>query len=89
VPSYLVESYAAASPAALDDARERARRTAELGSGVFYVRTTFLPDDETILHLFEAPSASVLDEAGRRAALQFERIVEAVEGTAESQKEER
>jgi hypothetical protein len=88
VPSFLVESYAAASPDALDEARERARRTAELGAGVCYVRTTFLPDDETILHLFEAPSVSALDEAGRRAALQFERIVEAVEGAADSPKEE-
>jgi hypothetical protein len=81
VPSYLVESYVASS-GAVDEVRERARRTAELGAGIRYVRTTFLPDDETVLHLFEAPSAAVLDEAGRRAALPFERIVEAVEGSA-------
>jgi hypothetical protein len=85
VPTYLVESYVSAAPAALEDARERARRTAELGIGVRYLRTTFLPGDETILHLFEAPSVSELDEAGQRAALQFERIVEAVEGAAEVQ----
>jgi hypothetical protein len=88
VPSYLVESYGAATPAVVDDARLRARRTAELGAGVRYLRTTFIPGDETILHLFEAPSVSVLDEAGRRAALSFERIVEAVEGSAEPRKEE-
>jgi hypothetical protein len=88
MPSYLVESYAAASPSAVEDARRRARRTAELGVGVTYLRTTFLPEDETILHLFEAPSVQVLDEAGRRAALPFERIVEAVEGAAEPIKEE-
>ena len=81
MPSYLVESYLPATPTALADARERARRAAELGDGVRYLRTTFLPDDETILHLFEAPSASALDEAGRRAELPFERIVEAVEGS--------
>ena len=80
MPSYLVESYLAATPAAVDDVRERARRTAELSAGVRYLRTTFLPGDETILHLFEAPSAEALSEAGRRAELQFERIVEAVEG---------
>jgi hypothetical protein len=80
MPSFLVESYAAASPDALDEAREHARLTARLGGGVRYVRTTFLPGDETILHLFEAPSASALDEAARRAALPFERIVEAVDG---------
>jgi hypothetical protein len=88
MPSYLVESYGA-GPAAVDDARERARLAAELGDGVRYLRTTFLPGDETILHLFEAPSASAVDEAGRRAALPIERIVEAVEGPADSPKEER
>jgi hypothetical protein len=87
VPSYLVESYVAATPAALDDARKRARRAAEIGNGIRYVRTTFLPEDETILHLFEAPSAAVLGDAGRRASLSFERIVEAVEGAAEPEKE--
>jgi Protein of unknown function (DUF4242) len=88
MPSYLVESYAARSPGAVEKARERARRTAELGADVRYLRTTFLPDDEVILHLFEAPSAAALDEAGRRAALPFERIVEAVEESAETRKEE-
>jgi len=89
VPSYLVESYLADTTDGVDDARARARRTAELGFGVRYVRTTFLPGDETILHLFEAPSAAALDEAGRRAALPFERIVEAVEGAAETPQGER
>jgi hypothetical protein len=89
MPSYLVESYLASSPDALAEARDRARRTAEAGAGVRYVRTTFLPGDETILHVFEAPSVEALDAAGRRAALQFERIVEAVEGPADPTKEER
>lgn len=89
MPTYLVESYAASSEAALNDARDRARRTAELGFGVRYLRTTFFPGDETILHLFEAPSVEALDEAGRLTALPFERIVEAVEGSAEPRKEER
>ncbi len=31
-----------------------------------------------------ASSASALDQAGRRAALEFERIVEAVEGATDS-----
>ena len=88
MPSYLVESYLADSPSAVNDARERARRAAEIGVGVTYLRTTFLPGDETILHVFEAPSAAALDEAGRRAELPFERIVEAVEETADPRKEE-
>jgi hypothetical protein len=79
MPRFLVESYAAASPAAVDDARERARRTAELGPGVGYVKTTFVPGDETVLHLFDAPSCAALDEAGERAGLQYDRIVEVVD----------
>jgi hypothetical protein len=89
MPSYLVESYASDSPAVLADARGRARRTAELGRDIRYLRSTFLPGDETILHLFEAPSRAVLDSAGRRAELPFERIVEAVDETADSIEEER
>jgi len=80
MPRYLVESYAAKG--VVDDQRERARRTAELGDGIRYLRTTYLPTDETVLHLFVAPSAEALDRAGRLAALPFERIVEAVEGSA-------
>jgi hypothetical protein len=88
MPSYFVESYATGSESALHAARARARLTAELGSGVRYLRTTFLPGDEVVFHLFEAPSIEALDEAGQRAALPFERIVEAVEGAAEPWKEE-
>ncbi len=78
--SYLVESYVAHSPAAIEASREKARKTAELGASVLYVRSTYLPEDEVVFHLFEAPSAEALDRAGRAAALSFERIVEAVEG---------
>jgi hypothetical protein len=89
VPSYLVEAYTAGSEFALRSARDRALRTAEFGPGVRYVRTTFLPGDEMVLHLFEAPSAAVLAAAGRCAALPFERIVEAVERSPEKGEEER
>ena len=81
---YLVEAYVPPASATLLDAQERARRTGALGSGVRYVRTTFLPGDETILHMFEAPSAEALGEAGRLAELPFERIVEAVESSDEA-----
>ncbi len=75
-----MESYAASS--VVDEQRERARRTAEVGTDVRYVRTTFLPGDETILHVFEAPSMAALRSAAQRGALQYERIVEAVESTS-------
>lgn len=83
MPSYLIESYAGGHM--VGDERERARLVAELGTGIRYVRTIFLPGDETILHVFEAPSAETLRRAGQRAALHYERIVEAVE--AELQEE--
>ena len=74
-----MESYAASG--AVENQRERARRTAEIGTGVRYVRTTFLSGDETVLNVFEAASREALREAAARtAALPYERIVEAVEG---------
>jgi hypothetical protein len=79
MPNYLVESYLADTPAAVEEARERARSLADDGTGVRYVRTTFLPGDETILHVFEAPSLAALRRAAGRAALQCERIAEAVD----------
>ena len=78
MPRFLVESYVADSSVAFDDARERARLTAEQSTDVEYVESTFVPADETVLHLFDAPSMAALEEAGRRAGLQFERIVTAV-----------
>jgi Protein of unknown function (DUF4242) len=79
MPRFLIESYT--TGAAVSASRDRARLTARLGSGVRYVRSTFLPADETVMHVFEAPSAEALGEAGRRAALDFQRIVEAVEAS--------
>ena len=87
MPRFLVESYVADSPRAFDDACERARRTAEVGTGVRYVDTTYVPGDEIVLHLFDAPSAKELDRAGRHAGLQFERIVPAVTDLADRRKE--
>ena len=89
MPRFLVESYVAKSATAFDDACERARLTARVGTGVSYVHTTFLPGDETVLHLFDAPSVEALDAAGRQSGLQFERIVEAIEDTADQRKETR
>jgi hypothetical protein len=88
MPNYLVESYLANTPTAVAEARERARSLDDDGAGVHYVRTTFLPGDETILHVFESPSLAALRRAAGRAALQYERIVEAVESSAPSRNTE-
>lgn len=79
MPRFLVESYVVDSATAFEDACERARLTAKVGAGIGYVHTTFLPGDETVLHLFDASSAEGLDVAARQAGLQFERIVEVIE----------
>ena len=84
MPMYLIESYVARSR--LAEARaagRRAREAAELltseGTDVRYIRTTVLPDDETCFHVFEAMSATAIDEVCRRAGLGRVRIVPAVE----------
>jgi hypothetical protein len=86
MPSYVVESYAAGSD--VEGQRARARHAAELETGVRYLRTTFLPGDETLLHLFEAPSIEALNRAGQLAHLEFDRIVEAVESATSTEPKE-
>jgi hypothetical protein len=76
MPSYLVESLGGSSPEAFDDACRRARSVSAHDAGIRYVRTTFLPGDETVMHVFEAPSLQALADAGRVAGLRFERIVQ-------------
>lgn len=87
MPKFVIESYIAAQPASVTDALARARRTAELADGVSYLRTTFVPSDETCFHLFDAPSLQMLVEAARLGALSHLRIVEAVEMPAPPQRE--
>jgi Nickel responsive protein SCO4226-like len=74
MPSYLVERYLPAS-------RSRDASTlAELrAADVRHVRATFVPEDETCFDVVEAPSREAVREALERAAIAYERIVEAVE----------
>jgi hypothetical protein len=88
VPSYLVESYTPNRTDAIADADERARRAAALTADVEHVRTTFLPDDEVVLHMFEAVSADALRRAMRMAALEYQRVVEAVERSPREEPDE-
>ena len=41
-----------------------------------WVRSVYVPEYETCLLVFEAPTAEAVDQAGRRAGLTYERIVE-------------
>ncbi|MEJ7791881.1 MAG: nickel-binding protein [Gaiellaceae bacterium] len=80
---FLVELYVARTDAAGAERNGKsARRAAEEltreGVEVQYVRSIFVPDDETCYLLFEARSADVVREAARRADLPFDRVAEAV-----------
>ncbi len=86
MPSYLVEAYlpraqAEEARAAGLRARVAAERLSREGVPVRYVRTTFLPDDETCFHLFEADSAAAVEEVSHRARLGRGRIVPAIEAS--------
>jgi hypothetical protein len=60
--------------------RPRARRAAadlsREGSAVRYVRSFFLPDDETCFHYFEGTSAEAIGEVAARASIACDRIME-------------
>jgi hypothetical protein len=84
MPTYLVEAYvprsrAREARAAGRDARAAAEELVREGTPVRYVRMTFLPDDETCFHIFEAASEEAVSEACRRARIGSGRIVPAVE----------
>jgi hypothetical protein len=84
VPSYLIEVYVSRSRARdMGDGGSRVRAAAAQLTreevAIRYVRTTFLPGDETCFHLVEASSSQVVTELCRRLDLGEVRIVEAVE----------
>ena len=54
------------------------------GWGVQCVRSIFVPEDETFLVLFQAPSAAVVTEAVTRAGLPCEHISEAASSPSPS-----
>jgi hypothetical protein len=49
------------------------------GTDVRYLLRIFVPEDETCFHLFAAPSAQAVSAVSKRAALDYDRIVEAVQ----------
>ena len=86
MPTYLVEAYVSGSHtrearAAGRRARAAAEALSREGTSVLYIRTTFLPDDETCFHLFEATAEEAVEEVSRRAALGRARIVPAIESS--------
>ena len=70
-PGVAAETAARARSAADDLARD--------GDALRFLRIIFVPGDETCFVAFEAAAAETVAEAGRRAGLEFERIVAAIE----------
>lgn len=84
MPDYCLELYVAGgSRAALEEAVGRARAAAESfgarGSSVRYLRSTYLPEDETCLHFFAAASGEDVAEAARQAGLTGNRITRSID----------
>jgi Protein of unknown function (DUF4242) len=82
---FLVELYVSREDAAaVESGAESARRAADEltreGTPVRYLRSIFVPEDETCFFLYEASNAVDVIEATRRADLPFERIAEALAG---------
>lgn|SRR5690348_5185424 len=87
--TYLLELYAPSATArAVRDAAARAQQAADElcaeGTPIRYLRSVFVPDDETCFHLYAADSIATLHMAATRAGFGDGRIVEAITATARS-----
>jgi hypothetical protein len=81
MPTYLVESYVPRTGAGGvqdDAARAAAAAAADELPGVRLLSAFFLPEDETCFLLYDAASAALLGEAGRRARIPWQRAQEAI-----------
>lgn len=84
MPLYLAELYrASAGSGDLAEAAARARAAASAmtraGTRVRYVRSVFIPADETWFLLYDASTAADVLEAAGKAGIRLERVVEAIE----------
>jgi hypothetical protein len=82
MPGYVVEVFLSRGrAAALEELSVRLRRASEelarAGTPVLYVRSVFLPEDETCFHFFEAASLAAIEESCRRLGLERARITSA------------
>lgn len=80
---FLVELYVSrADGAAIESSARSARLAAEEltreGRPVQYMRSIFVPEDETCFLLFEAATADDVVEAARRSSLSFDHVALAI-----------
>lgn len=76
MPSYLVELYL---PSPSVERRKEAARIARGGAstGVRYLRSIFLPAEDTCFHEYECESGDMLAAALARAEVRYERLISA------------
>jgi hypothetical protein len=75
---FLVESYVArADRGAPERARKAAERLARAGAPIRFLRSIYLPVEETCFYLYEAGSADDVRAAARAAAIPFGQVFEA------------
>lgn len=78
VPSFLVEGYLATPSRARLEALAQSVHALEACEAIRYLGSLVLLEDEVCFHIFEAPSVDSLLEAGKRADLEHERVVETI-----------
>jgi hypothetical protein len=86
--TYMVERYlpgvsAEEVLAAAGRAKETTARMSREGVAVRYLRSTYLPFEESCFCLFEGPSVELVKSANEQAQIPFDRIVEAVHVASE------
>jgi hypothetical protein len=83
--TFLVEHYwPGVTAASFEAAAERVRASAvelEADTGIRFLHSTLVPEDEAAFCVFAASSQDVVAEAYRRAGVPFERILDAVDIT--------
>jgi hypothetical protein len=87
MPTFLAERYVARGDLAgfaldADRARRGAEEVSREGTSVRFLRSLFVPEEETCLYVYEAPSADAVREAARRATLRFDRVNAAIADTS-------
>jgi hypothetical protein len=90
MPSYIAESYLPRTrrgelSALTAQARDAARALAGEGHQIAYLRCAFVPEDEVFLLWFVASSPAIVTEAGHRAGLEFDRVIEELEPSSQEQ----
>jgi hypothetical protein len=83
MPSFLAETYLArpgkARLRSAERARAAAKKLAEDGTRIRFMRSIYVPNDEICFLVFDAISAEAVEDACTRAGIRFERVVKAVE----------